>query len=341
MNKLEKAWYGKAKWVWLLSLFTAIFWLLSTIRRYLYKAGFVTSQKPRETAVIIVGNISVGGNGKTPVVVALAEYLKSRGWQPGVLSRGYGGEQKHFPHRVDITDVAARVGDEPKLIAERTGVPVVIDPKRPRGADYLAQECLCDIIICDDGLQHYALSRDIEFVVMDDRRYGNGYLLPMGPLREGTWRLNTVDGIIHNVSNYKTAELLGVSAFQYPMKLSAGSIINVSDPTKQYTPEAFAKRYPTCEALAGIGNPPRFFAQLEKMGINCHHRHTFSDHHEFRARDIPSGPVIMTEKDAVKVKDIGHDECWYLEVSAALPDTFYHQLDKKLAHLNHSKGTRS
>lgn len=340
MNKLEKAWYGKSKWVWGLAVFSALFWLISTLRRYLYKAGFITTHKPQDTVVIIVGNISVGGNGKTPVVVALADYLKSQGWRPGVLSRGYGGEQKDFPYQVNQADSASLVGDEPKLIAQRTGVPVVIDPKRPRGADYLAKECQCNIIICDDGLQHYALARDVEFVVMDDRRYGNGYLLPMGPLREGTWRLNTVDCIIHNVSNYKTAELLGISAFQYPMRLSPGKVINVTDPTQQYTPEAFAAKYPECDAIAGIGNPPRFFAQLEQMGINCKRTITFSDHHDFQAGDIPSGTVIMTQKDAVKMQGIGHEACWYLEVSAALPDTFYHQLEKKLAHLKHTKGTR-
>ncbi|WP_040610057.1 tetraacyldisaccharide 4'-kinase [Salinimonas chungwhensis] len=330
---LEKAWYSKARWVWVLWPLSALFWTISTLRRYLFKAGFLNQIKPARTIVIVVGNISVGGNGKTPVVLALAEYLKKKGWSPGVLSRGYGGTQTEFPHLVASSDGPALVGDEPKLIAARTGLPVIIDPKRPRGAQRLAQQESCDVVICDDGLQHYALDRDIELVVMDERRYGNGHLLPMGPLREGTWRLDTVDMLIHNVDNFKRAELLGVSTAQFHMQLTPGEIVNVKHPEQRLSIAAFVQRYTACEALAGIGNPERFFTQLKQLGINCRTTHSKADHHAYCAADIPPGPVIMTEKDAVKVAQIGHDECWYLEVCASLPDTLYKQLDKKLAHL--------
>ncbi|WP_332308831.1 tetraacyldisaccharide 4'-kinase [Salinimonas marina] len=209
MSMLERAWYRRRWWLWLLWPLTMLFAVLSASRRYLFKAGFKTSARPDGCFIIIVGNISVGGNGKTPVVIELAEYLHKQGLRPGILSRGYGGSATAFPHTVRSQDSAAKVGDEPQLMAVRTGLPVVIDPVRARGAQWLSEKHQCNVIICDDGLQHYALQRDMEIVVMDERRFGNGRLLPMGPLREGVWRLDTVDLILHNVQQFESARLLG------------------------------------------------------------------------------------------------------------------------------------
>ncbi|WP_218353046.1 tetraacyldisaccharide 4'-kinase [Alteromonas lipotrueiana] len=330
MNALERAWYKKRWWLWLLWPLTLLFTVFSATRRYLYKAGFKHSEKPADTMVIVVGNISVGGNGKTPVVIELAEYLRSKGLRPGILSRGYGGEAKQFPHTVSTQDSARFVGDEPRLMAARTHLPVVIDPVRTRGAQRLKSEHKCNVIICDDGLQHYALKRDMELVVMDERRFGNGHLLPMGPLREGVWRLDSVDMILHNVNAFEPARLLGVATAQYPMQLHPQYVVNVQNAEQSYTVQEFIDQEHTLHALAGIGNPARFFGQIKSLGIQLSGQTALSDHYQFDRQDLPDGPVIMTEKDAVKVASFAHSECWYLKVSARLPAKFYQQLNAKL-----------
>ncbi|AXR06465.1 tetraacyldisaccharide 4'-kinase [Salinimonas sediminis] len=331
MSVLERAWYRAGPWLWLLWPLSWLFAIISASRRYLFKAGFKASSKPAGTLVIVVGNISVGGNGKTPVVIDVAEYLLKQGLRPGILSRGYGGSNTVFPHLVTAGDTAAQVGDEPKLMALRTGVPVVTDPKRARGANWLREQHQCNVIVCDDGLQHYALKRDMELVVMDERRFGNGHLLPMGPLREGVWRLDTVDMIIHNVRQFGSARLLGVAPAQYPMQLAPNHFVNVADPSLTQSLATFMETDRNITALAGIGNPARFFSQLDNLGISCKQQIPFADHYEFSPQDIPSGTVVMTEKDAVKVASFAHDDCWYIKVSAQLPQAFYHQLDQKLA----------
>ncbi|WP_137167072.1 tetraacyldisaccharide 4'-kinase [Salinimonas lutimaris] len=330
MKAIEKAWYSFRWWLFFLWPLMVLFSLISGIRRYLFAAGFKTSTKPAHAKVIVVGNISVGGNGKTPVVVDIAEYLQKQGWQPGILSRGYGGSHRTFPHQVSAKDSAAVVGDEPHLMAGRTGLPVVIDPQRARGAAFLADQCGCDVIICDDGLQHYALARDMEIVVMDERRYGNGYLMPMGPLREGIWRLDTVDAILHNVSCFKEARLLGVVPPQYPMSLTHECVVNVADPSKQLSLEAFSGQFHSVHGIAGIGNPGRFFRQLKDHGVSLTDTTGFADHYQYSAADIPPQTVIMTEKDAVKLVGIAHQDCWYVKASAGLPAAFYRQLDNTL-----------
>ena len=331
MSTLERAWYQRRWWLWFLWPLSMLFAILSASRRYLFKAGFKSSARPDGCFIIVVGNISVGGNGKTPVVIELAEYLQKQGLTPGILSRGYGGSATSFPHTVHHRDSAALVGDEPHLMAMRTGQPVVIDPVRARGAKCLREQHQCDVIICDDGLQHYALQRDMEIVVMDERRFGNGRLLPMGPLREGVWRLDTVDLILHNVQQFESARLLGVATAQYPMQLAPGQVVSVADPTVSFTLEEFVARQLPVHALAGIGNPQRFFDQLEGLGIRTQTQTPFADHYQYSKQDIPDGPVIMTEKDAVKVAPFAHSDCWYLKVSAHLPAAFYHQLDTKLS----------
>lgn len=197
---LERLWYRKSGWRWLLAPFALLFAIISGTRRYAYRHGWRKGYRS-SLPVIVVGNISVGGNGKTPVVVWLVEQLQARGYRPGVVSRGYGGKAPHYPYRLDETSTTAQAGDEPVLIARRCGCPVVVAPKRADAVRLLEQSGEVDIIITDDGLQHYALARDIELVVVDGaRRFGNACLLPMGPLREPVTRLKRVDAIICNGS---------------------------------------------------------------------------------------------------------------------------------------------
>ncbi len=329
MGALTKAWYNKALWTWILFPLAAFFWFLSSVRRLGYRIGLLPSSKP-DAFVIVVGNISVGGNGKTPVVIALAHWFKERNVRVGVLSRGYGGTATSFPHEVSHTDPAALVGDEPKLIANRTGVPVVIDPKRTRGASYLKNEHNCDVIICDDGLQHYALKRDFELVVMDNRGVGNGRLLPMGPLREGQWRLNTIDAILHNVQAEQDIKRDTASVPQYAMKLVGDNCIKVINQDEKISLTAFQERFKSFTAMAGIGSPERFFSFLRQRDLIPQRTVSFADHQKFAKEDIPEGVVLMTEKDAVKLTDFGHEHCWYLPVEAKLPDEFYQQLEKTI-----------
>lgn len=321
---LYNLWYKRNLLAFLLWPLALLFALISAGRRWGFRCGALKTSKP-EAVVIVVGNISVGGNGKTPVVIAIVDYLKQKGLAVGVLSRGYGGSQQHFPHQVNSEDTAAEVGDEPFLIANRTAVPVVIDPKRVRGASYLA-DCLgCQIIVCDDGLQHYALRRDVELVVMDGRGLGNGHLLPMGPLREGSWRLHKVDGIVTNGDvTFTSLTRAPLKTPQFPMTLAGDVLVNVQD-CRETQPVSSINKAVT--AIAGIGHPRRFFQALTRMGLTLSNTHSFDDHHRFTEEDIPSGMVVMTEKDAVKVKPFAHSDCWYLPVSAALPQRFYDLID--------------
>ena len=250
---LERLWYGKSGWRWALAPLALLFALVSGGRRFAYWRGWFSTYRA-SLPVIVVGHISVGGNGKTPVVVWLVEQLQARGWRPGVVSRGYGGKAPHYPYRLDATSTTAQAGDEPVLIARRCGCPVVVAPRRADAVRLLEQSGEVDIIITDDGLQHYALARDIELVVVDGaRRFGNGCLLPMGPLREPMTRLKRVDAIICNGGTPAQGE--------YPMALVAAAPRRVCDDAPLEAPLAGP-----VDALAGIGHPPRFFATLAGLG---------------------------------------------------------------------------
>lgn len=319
MFSIESIWYSPNPWrhpiVWLLAPLGALFYLISTFRRMLYRAG-IFKQKHPGVPVIIVGNISVGGNGKTPLVVHLVNVLRKQGYRPGVLSRGYGASVKHFPYSVQAEDTASLVGDEPVLLFQNLHCPLVIDPKRPRGADTLIDQHHCDVIICDDGLQHYALTRDVEIVVVDGtRRFGNGLLLPLGPLRETTARLNSVDFVVANGKASCESE--------YVMHLHPGKLVNLMD--SRHTMELESINGPVT-ALAGIGNPKRFFDLLKSHQVSLTNTLSFIDHHQFSPQDIPKGTVIMTEKDAVKCREFAHNDCWYLPVAAQLEDDFDKQI---------------
>jgi tetraacyldisaccharide 4'-kinase len=320
---IDNMWYSPSWYHWpviiLLLPLTAVFWVLSGLRRWSFRLQIKPSVSI-PALVIVVGNIGVGGNGKTPLVVYLANRLRQEGYHPGVLSRGYGGKNATYPMSVDYISEVDRVGDEAILMRQHINCPLVVDPIRPRGAMELVEKHKCDVIICDDGLQHYALNRDVEIVVMDgQRRCGNHLLLPAGPLREASWRLDTADFLVLNGGLVTNGE--------YLMSLEAGKLINVKYPNKSLSIKDL--RAPVT-ALAGIGNPQRFFSLLEKKRVKLKDQISFVDHHAFIRKDIPSGTVIMTEKDAVKCTQIVHDDCWYLPVSARLTNQFESQLLQKL-----------
>ena len=291
-----------------------LYCMLVVLRRQLFRLGVLRSRRV-PVPVVVIGNITVGGTGKTPLVAALAKQLAAAGWKPGIVSRGYGGRAPTYPFAVDAAADPAAVGDEPLLLAMKTGLPVAIDPKRPYAAAWLAKAG-CDIVLSDDGLQHYALRRDVELAVVDgQRRFGNGWCLPAGPLREPPSRLREVDMVICN------GEAL---AGEERMTLRPVEFINVFDMGRRLPLAGFKGR--PVHATAGIGNPERFFVTLEKLGIKVQ-RHPRPDHYSFRAADLRYAdelPVLMTEKDAVKCRHL-HDlpeavqqRCWALAIEAEL-----------------------
>jgi tetraacyldisaccharide 4'-kinase len=273
--------------------------------------------------VIIVGNIMVGGTGKTPMVIWLVKFLQEHGYKPGVVSRGYGGTSEHYPLAISPVTSPEQGGDEPVLIARRTGAPVYIDPKRPRAARALLKDHPeVDIIISDDGLQHYALQRDMEIVMIDSRRgLGNGFLIPAGPLREPASRLKHCDFVVVNGPSQDA---------EYRMGLQAGELKPVRGGTETSGMDAF--RHQDVHAVAGIGHPDRFFDTLRAHGIQII-EHAFPDHYQYRPEDLRFGddlPVIMTEKDAVKCQSFAPEQSWFLPVTAVPDRSFAEQLLKRL-----------
>jgi len=294
--------------------------LLVKARQILYKIGLFQSHKI-SVPVIIVGNITVGGTGKSPLVIYLAEQLTLAGYKPGILSRGYGGNAGHYPLLVTSDSLPAVVGDEPVMLQQRNKAVVVVDPQRARGANYLISEQGCDLIICDDGLQHYALQRDIEILVVDGQRnFGNGLLMPFGPLREPVSRAKDVDALVINTgSSLLHSEL----PEQFVMQLTSSCFVSLIDDTKILDINDMLRQCnldnAPIHAVAGIGNPFRFFEQLEKQGLSTVN-HSFNDHHSYNVEDFNTmnGIIIMTEKDAVKCREFATDNMWYLKVNAEI-----------------------
>ena len=321
---LVRSWYGKSPWLLVLLPLSLIFYLLSSLRRWLYRVGLLASFKA-DVPLVVVGNISVGGTGKTPLVIALVKQLQREGFTPAIISRGYGSKADQYPYFVDANSSATCSGDEPLLIAKRTAAPVVIDARRGRAIAALqARYPECDVIISDDGLQHYAMQRDVEIAVVDGKRgFGNGYLLPAGPLRETVSRLRSVDFLVTNGSTG-----LSLPGESFAMQLAVSAVITL-DGSQSVVPTSWqlSKRV---HAVAGIGNPQRFFDTLQAQGFEVI-PHAFDDHHRYRIEDLQFDdelPVLMTEKDAVKVRELSlaGGEYWYLAVDAELPDAFFNQL---------------
>lgn len=303
MNLLEKSWYAKGHWLSVLLLpLTGLYWLLSSIRRTLYRLG-LAQHCQLAVPVIIVGNISVGGTGKTPFTLWLCQQLLARGIKPGIISRGYGAKITK-PLQVTTTSLASEVGDEPLLLARRSQCPVVVCPDRVAAGRAMLAAHNVDIIICDDGLQHYRLARQLEIVLVDGRRgFGNGWLLPSGPLRETPGRLAEADIIIANSGE--------VAQANYQMQLC-------SSVAKALLSEA---ELAPCDVtlVAGIGNPERFRLTAEQAGFTGSAQRFFADHHQFTAADFAgiTGPVLMTEKDAVKCQLFARDNWYMLPVDAS------------------------
>ncbi|HND99147.1 MAG TPA: tetraacyldisaccharide 4'-kinase, partial [Plasticicumulans sp.] len=287
--------------------------VLTALRRLAYRCGWLASER-LPVPVVVVGNISVGGTGKTPLLAMLAEALKARGYRPGLIARGYGGRSTHWPRLVDADSDPLEVGDEPVLLAGLTGCPMAVDPDRPAAARrLLAEHPELDLLLADDGLQHYRLARDLEIAVIDGRRcHGNGWLLPAGPLREPVSRLATVDFVVIN------GEGGSVQPGEYAMRVEGDTCVNLADPTLTRPLAAFRGRR-CLHALAGIGDPQKFFASLEAAGL-AFERHPFADHHACRPDELDFGPgttTLMTGKDAVKCRGFpGNQARWWLAVQA-------------------------
>ncbi len=302
---LQRRWYG-GKPPLLLRPLSYLYGHIIRVRRQRTRPAVLA------LPVIIVGNISVGGTGKTPLVIWLVEQLRAWGLRPGVIARGYGGRAPMFPLRVDASSDPAHCGDEALLIALRTGVPVAVAPDRVAAAQLLIDDADIDVLVSDDGLQHHRLPRRVEFCVVDGRRgLGNAALLPAGPLRETARRLAEVDRVIVNGEGFDA----GVDVVS--MELIAETPRRLVDSAMR---ELFEFRIGAVHAVAGIGDPERFFHRLEEAGISIR-RHAFPDHHRFMPRDLcfdDALPVLMTEKDAVKCRRFAQPHWWYLPVSAVL-----------------------
>ncbi len=314
---IDELWYGKHPLSLILAPLSWLFSIVVLIRRVFYTVGILPVQRI-PIPVIVVGNISVGGTGKTPLIIWLAEFLQASGYKPGVVSRGYGANVSKRPQQVRPDSNPLVVGDEPVLIAQRTKCPVAVSPNRLTAAKALIEHMDCDALLCDDGLQHYALYRDIEIAMIDGvRRFGNARCLPAGPLREPISRLNKVDMIVNNGGEGKN---------EYTMTIIPLHLTAVHDETIQREIESLSGMH--VHAVAGIGNPNRFFSLLRNMGINVI-RHVFPDHYEYQVNDIvfhDELPVVMTEKDAVKCRNFAGENTWYLPIEAKMTDAFKHRL---------------
>lgn len=325
---VHKIWYQGHPAKWLLLPLSALFWLISSIRRLGFRLG-LKRQTQLPVPVIVVGNITAGGSGKTPTVLYLIELLRQQGWRPGVVSRGYGASiDGELEVRTGMTP--AEVGDEPAMIALRTGIPMVVGASRVKAAHQLLANHDVNVILCDDGLQHYQLGRDIEILVIDgERRFGNGLLIPAGPLREGLWRKNTVDFSLCNGQNAEAGE--------FAMTLQPSALLPVL-PGADATPPSVGDEI---NAMAGIGNPQRFFSALSAQGYKIAAAHEFADHMAYQASDIATIdnglPLLMTEKDAVKCREFAKQHWWYVAVDANLPPQFSTQLLEKLSRAANAK----
>lgn len=326
-QSLPQLWYRRriavALWpLWPLSILFGqlVFW-----RRFFYRAGILGSKR-LPVPVVVVGNLSLGGTGKTPLVLWLLARLREQGWRPGVISRGYGGSATGV-RQVVTASLASEVGDEPLLLARRSGVPIFIGRDRvAAGRALLAAYPGCNLIIADDGLQHYRLQRDFELIVFGEHGAGNGCLLPAGPLREPLSRLSesslaTPCALIsHGMPDARVASAAQALP-QFVMRLSGQRFVSLSDTARVCTAEAL--RGKRLYAIAGIGDPARFFRQLAALGLMCETR-AFADHHAYSADDLSfarDGVLLMTEKDAVKCAALAPDalgEAWFLPVDAEI-----------------------
>jgi len=326
MERLQQHWYRLSPLHLLLYPLSLIFRLLVALRRALFRAGLLASVK-LPVPVIVVGNVTVGGTGKTPLTLWLAQQLIEAGWHPAIISRGYRSEADETAREVHKDDSANTVGDEPLLMARRALCPVWIGRDRPAAALALLQaHPECDIIISDDGLQHYRLQRDVEIAVIDGvRRFGNSLLLPAGPLREPLSRLREVDALVFNGGSPDAAEGM-------LMSLQGTRFHNLLDPTQTRSAADFDGL--KVHAIAGIGHPQRFFRHLQQLGLQPE-THAFPDHHRYTGAEITpqhADAVLMTEKDAVKCAAFATAKHWVLQVDAQVAPPLFNLITEKLSH---------
>ena len=314
---LNKRWYGGVKPNIVLRSIAFFYETLNNFRRYLYRKNFLKSVKIT-VPVVVVGNFTVGGTGKTPFTIALVQAMKKRGWNPGVVSRGYGRKNAN-PISVHAKSVTQDCGDEPLLIFQRTHCAIRVDANRVRAAEYLIEQG-CNLIIADDGLQHIRLQRDLEIELIDDeRKYGNGLILPAGPLRE---KARPCD---FRVSNGALED--DIETQNYGMQLIYGDAEKLDGSAHQDLSEFSDNKV---NAIAGIGHPERFFNALMARGLNINPI-AFADHHDYSLDDFPDdAALLMTEKDAVKCRELGLKDAWCVPVTAALNENLFDVIQKQL-----------
>ncbi|RDT53868.1 tetraacyldisaccharide 4'-kinase [Escherichia coli] len=319
---IARIWSGESP-LWLLLLpLSWLYGLVSGIIRLCWRMGLKKAWRA-PVPVVVVGNLTAGGNGKTPVVVWLVEQLQQRGIRVGVVSRGYGGKAAHYPLLLTPETTTAEAGDEPVLIFQRTGAPVAVSPARVDAVKALLSASPVQLIVTDDGLQHYRLHRDKEIVVIDGvRRFGNGWWLPAGPMRERASRLKSVDAVITNGGIAQPGEIA--------MRLQPGLAVNLLTGERRNV-----NALQNLVAMAGIGHPPRFFATLHEAGAHPVKTVALADHQALSPQDVsaliePGQTLIMTEKDAVKCRPFAEQNWWYLPVDAHLEDK---QAEKLLQEL--------
>ena len=317
---LDRAWYGDSRWTRPLAPLAALTRAVASKRLERHLRNPLQPPIP----VIVVGNITAGGTGKTPLVAMLARHALSQGLRPVIISRGYRARPPYLPWLVEADQSAEVAGDEPLLLATETGVPVIIDPDRPRALAQAISKHAADLVISDDGLQHFALPRSYEIVVIDGQRgLGNGLCLPAGPLREPVERLDKVDLLV--VNGEPAAENIPKTALQ--MDLLADQVVSLMTQDALSLKE-FVTRHPRVHAVAGIGNPGRFFSALEAQGFEVDGR-AFPDHHAYIEQDVrfdDALPVLMTSKDAVKCRAFAGQGHWVVPVRASLPENIVERI---------------
>ena len=320
---IEKTWYRRSPWSVLLLPLSVIYGALIQLRATAYRFGALRRSEVG-VPVIVVGNLTVGGSGKTPLVIQLVQLLAGAGFSPGIVSRGYRGGATKIPCLVQEGADPSLVGDEPLLVHQQTGCPVVIDRDRIRGARHLTSQCGVDIVVSDDGLQHLRMSRAVEIAVIDgDRRFGNGYLLPAGPLRESPSRLDTVDFVVTNGGPALPGE--------YQMRATINEAVHLTTGERRSLSQFADKKV---HAIAGTANPAKFFSDLRLVGLALCAR-SFPDHHFYQSSDLNDlhlSTVLMTSKDAVKCRKLAGPDWWAVPQTTEIDDSFKQELLELLRH---------